>query len=250
MGVRLIVEALDHAPDTLTYRERYVLVVLAENARDSTRMCWPGIEDDERVIRRLRLSRTQRYRVLASLVDKGALMRVRRGQKNVRAVYSIPRFTPQCPETPDAEAVDSTSQRPENRDPDENLSVPKTGTLSESQRPGSGSSASRFRALSVPKSGTPSPQSPQSPHPRARETSKPGDASDDEEKIIDRIIQVLGEVGGVRVDRAHAARVAQQIGTGRTNPLAYVEKCIRNDPARFTPTPQPPRFTAANGFEP
>ncbi|MYV77745.1 hypothetical protein GT352_28005 [Streptomyces sp. SID1046] len=44
MGIRLVVEVLDHAPADLTPAERLVLVVLAEYANDKTRLCWPKIE--------------------------------------------------------------------------------------------------------------------------------------------------------------------------------------------------------------
>ncbi|GLZ10265.1 hypothetical protein Acsp04_05000 [Actinomadura sp. NBRC 104425] len=68
-------------------------------------------------------------------------------------------------------------------------------------------------------------------------------------QVIDKIISVLKETRGRTIDRNHAAAVARQIGPGRTNTLAYVEKVIRDRPDDFLPTPQPPRFTAANGFE-
>lgn len=69
-------------------------------------------------------------------------------------------------------------------------------------------------------------------------------------QVIDRVAEVLAELGGGRrIDRAHAAAVAQQIGPGRSNTLAYVERVIRSRPDDFLPTPQPPRFTAARGFE-
>ncbi|WP_233525766.1 hypothetical protein [Actinomadura spongiicola] len=66
--------------------------------------------------------------------------------------------------------------------------------------------------------------------------------------MIERIIVVLGETTGRTVTREHAAAVARQIGPGTSNTLAYVEACIRRNPSRFLPTPTPPRFTAAHGF--
>lgn len=68
-------------------------------------------------------------------------------------------------------------------------------------------------------------------------------------QVTERIVAVLEEIGGRPVDPAHAERVARQIGPGKSNTLAYVERCIRNDPDRFLPTAQPPRFTAASGFQ-
>lgn len=68
-------------------------------------------------------------------------------------------------------------------------------------------------------------------------------------QVTTRIVDLIHELSGQRVSDAYAADVARRIGPGKRDTLAYVERCIRNDPARFTPTPQPPRFTAANGFE-
>ena len=68
-------------------------------------------------------------------------------------------------------------------------------------------------------------------------------------QVIDKIIDVLRETTGRTVSREWAARQARRIGPGKSNTLAYVEKVIRSRPGDFLPTPQPPRFTAANGFE-
>jgi hypothetical protein len=50
IGIHLIAEVLGHAPATLTYRELFLLIVFAEQARDATRQCWPGVEDDARFL--------------------------------------------------------------------------------------------------------------------------------------------------------------------------------------------------------
>ncbi|MFD8596991.1 hypothetical protein ACFV1L_18515 [Kitasatospora sp. NPDC059646] len=119
MGIRLIVEVMDHAPSTLTHREAWVLAVLAEDANDGTRICWPGIEDDPETVRRMRIpSRSSRYDVLRALKAKGALEAVETGRRGRRAVYRIPTFAvlaqagqgpdpqdatdPQGPDFPDA----------------------------------------------------------------------------------------------------------------------------------------------------
>lgn len=162
MGVRLIVEVLDYAPASLTPRERYVLIVMAESARDATRVCWPGIEDDEVFIRRSRLnSRSQRYAVLKALIEKGALENVVRGQKGIRAGYRIAAMAPvgaklPAPQGPEKQDPDSSGQGPGNQDA-ENRDA-------DAQGPGSGTSGSRKAGFRVPESRTPSPQSPQSPH--------------------------------------------------------------------------------------
>jgi hypothetical protein len=101
VGIRLFVEVLEHAPDALTWRERYALAVLAENANDSTRECWPGIEDDPAIAHRMRLpGRSSRYEVLKALRSKGALEGVTAGHRGRRAVYRIPVMGPALPDVP------------------------------------------------------------------------------------------------------------------------------------------------------
>lgn len=131
MGIRLFVEVLEHAPDALTWRERYALAVLAENANDSTRECWPGIEDDPAIAHRMRLpGRSSRYDVLSALRKKGALATVTSGCRGRRAVYRIPVMGPETPDavdpgegpgTTDKGSADSgpnpTSKGPETQDP-------------------------------------------------------------------------------------------------------------------------------------
>ncbi|WP_329564685.1 hypothetical protein [Kitasatospora sp. NBC_01266] len=108
VGIRLIAEVMDHAPATLTHREAWVLGVLAEDANDATRVCWPGVEDDPSTVRRMRIpSRSSRYDVLKALRAKGALEVVEAGRRGRRAVYRIPVLataasTPKGPGSPDA----------------------------------------------------------------------------------------------------------------------------------------------------
>jgi hypothetical protein len=161
VGIKLMVETMDHAPESLTWRELWVLGVLAEDANDKTRECWPGFEGESeksRIFRaRVRCSRSQYYATIKSLVEKKAIEPTRRGQKHVRAQFRIlPMTPPQGPGFPDAE---DPFQGPVNRDADGGLRVP----VSDSQGPGFRFSGSRFEALRVPVSGTPTPQSPQIP---------------------------------------------------------------------------------------
>lgn len=104
VGIRLFVEVLEHAPAGLTWRERYTLAVLAENANDSTRECWPGIEDDPGIAHRMRLpGRSSRYEAIKALREKKALEVVSSGHRGHRAVYRIPQFGLALgPGTPDA----------------------------------------------------------------------------------------------------------------------------------------------------
>ena len=155
VGIRLVVEVLDFAPPTLTHREKLALAVLAENARDSTRECMPGIEDDERIARRMKASgRSTRYAVISSLKRKGVLEVVAAGRKYRRAVYRIAALAPaaQGPEIPDLELspqgpdtsdAETGPQGPENRD---------------AERGGDDFSGSRKAGLRVPKSWTQGPE--------------------------------------------------------------------------------------------
>jgi hypothetical protein len=121
MGWQLVREAEDHAPANLTWRERFALSVLANAAMDATRECPHGIEDNPDIVRRLRLSRSARYEVLAALCDKGALIQVERGRNGVRAVYAVAPFTTLAQlkglENPDASTNGHGFKHPENPDP-------------------------------------------------------------------------------------------------------------------------------------
>jgi hypothetical protein len=133
VGIRLIVEVMDHAPTTLTHREAWVLGVLAEDARDETRVTWSSVESP-RMLRRARVSRPQMYEVLRQLIAKGAIKKITAGQKNGIAKYELLPMAPvQSQEIPDAEAP---AQRPESPDTDA-PQCPETPDVSvrESQTP-------------------------------------------------------------------------------------------------------------------
>lgn len=149
MGVRLMVEVLDHAPETLTPRERWALIAIAEDARDETRLCLKGVESNPTLVRRMRTGRTERAAIIAGLIDKGALERVKRGQMHQHAVFRIPPLTAaQGPETPDAEPPPS---------------IRETQTLDDSQGPDSAGPGSGNCPPRVRETRMPSPQSPQDP---------------------------------------------------------------------------------------
>jgi hypothetical protein len=104
VGVRLIVEALDWAPESLTHRERLVLVVLCEDARDGAlgeiddkghekRVTWSKVDSPD-VLRRCHVSRAELYAVLKSLIRKGCIEVAVRGQPGRRARYRIRRLVP------------------------------------------------------------------------------------------------------------------------------------------------------------
>lgn len=122
MGIRLVMEASgSRVPETLTWRERYALMVLAASAIDATRELAPGIiEDSPDLAARLKMSRTQLYVVLEALCDKGALLRLERGRHGVKAHYAIAPFgiaaEPERPGDPDVPPVENPLKDPSNRD--------------------------------------------------------------------------------------------------------------------------------------
>ncbi|MEQ4610650.1 hypothetical protein ABMX48_31555 [Streptomyces cavourensis] len=120
MGGRLYVEVLDYAPTTLTHREKLALAVLADDARDSTRITWSSVES-EKILRRAQVSRAQIYAVIKALVAKDCLKRVSAGQKNGTAKYMI--LPLQRPGSTDAE---DDGQRPDSPDADEGPQSPET----------------------------------------------------------------------------------------------------------------------------
>lgn len=141
MGSRLYVEVLDFAPTTLTHREKLLLAVLADDARDTTRITWSSVES-EKTLRRAKLSRPQVYEVIKALTAKGCLKRVSAGQKNGTAKYMVlPLQHPQIPDTdhdfqrPDSPDTEPDSQRPENADTDPSQRPGIPDTDAESQRP-------------------------------------------------------------------------------------------------------------------
>ncbi|MEU0393857.1 hypothetical protein ABZ208_13940 [Streptomyces sp. NPDC006208] len=175
MGIRLIVEVLTSAPEALTHREKLLLVVLAEDANDDTRVTWNSVERPE-VLRGAKLSRSQLYAVLKSLTAKGALEKLTAGQKNGAAKYKIAKFPEsQCqgirdtdapsqgPETPDTESP----QSPGTPDTDANGQCQENADTDPSQCQG-------IRDVSVRESGTPTPLNPSTTTPLAsKQESQP-----------------------------------------------------------------------------
>jgi hypothetical protein len=175
VGIKLMIEVLEHAPAALTPRERWALVVLAEDASDRERVCSKGVESNEKVMRRFRAGRSERSAIIKALIEKGAIARVKRGQKHQHAEFKILPLAP--------------SQQPENPDAGKGLCVRETRTQSHSQGPGSARSGSGKFGLSVRETRTPSPQSPQDPSsPRARAvqivTGATGATEEEAEEVI------------------------------------------------------------------
>jgi len=178
----MIVEVLDHAPDTLTWRERWALIVLAENANDDSRECWPGIEDDPGIAHRMRLSgRSSRYEVLKALREKKALESVSAGHRGRRAVYRIPSLGPaKGPGSTDP--IDSEGSG----NPGQSVQDPRTqstgkgpGNPDPMKGKGSGNDSEWVREPHGKGPGNPDPYSsdPSTPHEEEASTEREGAAA-------------------------------------------------------------------------
>ncbi|MDX3575934.1 hypothetical protein [Streptomyces sp. FL07-04A] len=170
-----MVEVLQRAPEALTHREKLLLVVLAEDANDDTRMTWNSVERPE-VLRGAKVSRSQLYAVLKSLAAKGALEKLAAGQKNGTAKYKIPTFdeASQCPGIPD---TDDPSQGPSSPDTDRSQCPETPDTDANGQSPENAdtepSQCQEIRDVSVPESGTPTPLFPSATTPSASKQETP-----------------------------------------------------------------------------
>jgi hypothetical protein len=173
VGIRLFVEVLQHAPLTLTHREKLLLAVLAEDANDDTRLTWSSVEDPK-ILRGAMVNRAQLYAVLKALIAKDTLKRISAGQRHGTAKYKILEMASQCQQIPDAEADFKGQQIPDTDpsqcqqipDADAPLSVSENQKLTDSQCQG-------FPDLSVRESLTPTPlplKRDTSPAPRATRT--------------------------------------------------------------------------------
>jgi hypothetical protein len=182
VGIRLFVEVLEHAPDALTWRERYALAVLAENANDGTRECWPGIEDDPAIAHRMRLpGRSSRYEVLKALRAKGALEGVTAGHRGHRAVYRIPAMRPAVPAAAEpGKGPEFPDPMPEEASGNPGHSVQEPRTQSAGKRPGtpdpngekgSGNDPERVREPHGKGPETPDPYSSDPSTPQEEEAS-------------------------------------------------------------------------------
>lgn len=170
-----MIDVLQGAPEALTHREKLLLVVLAEDANDGTRVTWNSVERPE-VLRGAKLSRAQLYAVLKSLIAKGVLTKLAAGQKNGTAKYKISKFgsESQCPEIPDTEPPSQRpsspdtdgSQRPETPDTDANAQCQENADTEPSQ-------CQEIPDVSVRESLTPTPLYPSTTTPLASQPEPP-----------------------------------------------------------------------------
>ncbi len=145
MGIKLIIEVMQHAPEALSAKELYAATVFAENANDGSRLIWSSIEDPEFLLR-LRVKRARLYELVDALVLKNVLEQVSVGHRHGRARYRFASFTrysqvPQCPEDPDTDSKcpeepdTETPQCPEDPDTENDESVRETQTQNHDQCP-------------------------------------------------------------------------------------------------------------------
>lgn len=104
MGYHLYREVKRHAPDDLDTGELALLLILADEANDQTRECFPGMDE---LCAYMRMSADGVGRVLQRLTKRGIDVRVAVGKdktgraiyamKGVRTTYRLPRFAPPMP---------------------------------------------------------------------------------------------------------------------------------------------------------
>lgn len=163
MGYRLYRHVLDHAPADLTSGERLVLLVIADDANDTTRTGWPGLDV---LVHRTGLSDRGIRKALERLAERGYEVRVPLGKtddgrpvfaaRGRRTTYAVPVF-PTREDAPESRypstAIDEETDK-------------KGGTPVPKRRyPSTGKAVPQYR---------PSPQSPHSPHhARTHEGTQP-----------------------------------------------------------------------------
>ncbi|MBL1108023.1 hypothetical protein JK361_26120 [Streptomyces sp. 5-8] len=231
MGSRLYVEVLDYAPTTLTHREKLALAVLADDARDSTRITWSSVES-AKILRRAQVSRAQMYAVIKALVEKGVLEKVAAGQKNGTAKYKIRPL--QRPELPDTDE----HQSPGTHDPEPGLEGQGIPDTDSAQSPGTPDTDSE--AQCQPNPDTDESQCPEIPDVSVRESRTPthsplstgphslGDPRSSTEGHDDTPDEVLE---GEPVDDAEDAAPEGPI-TAQTIVGEWLDRCAERPPSR------------------
>lgn len=182
MAISLVVEVLDHAPRDLTQAELVLLVVLAEQAREETRECWPGVE---LICHRSRLQEDSVRRVFQRLAARGLEVRVPVGKSKsgqpiyahhgARTLYRIPCFAQPTETRQPVDTADAGTLVPPSTDEAGTVIPPSLAETSDDgpAEAGRGSrkggSSSREGGTSVPSL----PSLPQIPSPTSSRASNP-----------------------------------------------------------------------------
>ena len=191
MGYPLYREVKRYAPDDLDTGELALLLILADEANDETRECFPGMEE---LSTYMRMSADGVGRILQRLAARGIEVRVPFGKdktgrvvyarKGVRTTYVIPRFGPL-----DSDANGRTTVRPKgiqrsDAGPANDPLSPDAGPAKTADRPDASPS------MAGPQSG-PSPQFPHEedphllPHQRIIRAAGLGLSDDEEKRFIE-----------------------------------------------------------------
>jgi DNA-binding transcriptional ArsR family regulator len=244
MGINLVVEVLDHAPPGLAPGDRLMLVVLAEQARDATRECWPG---DEVLAHRTGTAPRSVRRTIARLEQAGLVERVPVGVDTLgRPIYAhrghatTYRIAPLKVAEPVAlddrrrvdEAPESRTEGTAKPDAKEDAPVlhfrEKGGPLGPERR-------TAGTAKEDPPVPPPLTVPSKNPHP-------PRGRREERAAVIDALLERTGKT----IDEDHADRVIRQLIAGRDirHRAAYLRGAIQRDdrPERFLPTVCPPPF--------
>jgi len=180
VAISLVVEVLDHAPRGLTQAELVVLVVLAEQAREETRECWPGME---LICRRSRLQEDSVRKVFQRLAARGLELRVPVGKSKsgqpiyahhgTRTLYRIPRFAPPTGTGQSADTADAGTLVPPST-AEAGAVIPPSPVETSDDGPVKAGRASRKGGTSSSEGGTsapPFPSLPQIPSPTSSRAS-------------------------------------------------------------------------------
>ena len=164
MGYRLYRHVLDHAPAELTSGERLVLLVIADDANDNTRIGWPGVD---LIMHRSGLGETGVKRALGRLAERGLEARVPIAEDaKGRPIFAVRgrRTTYRVPVFP--ERTDRPMPTPQAPQSDQEWGAQGTGNDTETDKKG-GPVGPEWGAHGPGMGGPqapPHPQSPQSPH--------------------------------------------------------------------------------------
>jgi hypothetical protein len=197
MGYELYREVLDYAPTTLTHREKLLLAVLADDAKETTRITYSAVESPK-ILRRAKLTRRQLYEVLKSLTAKNTLKKITHGQRHAEAKYMIMPLAPtQSAEKPHA---DNQSQGAEDPHTDDSQGA-------EIRDSGCGNPVSQGAEKPHPYSSTPSTTSSS---PDASRDADPSAGQGGGGGIDPQLLRPAGELVGALDYRGRVPTVPQQ----------------------------------------